>query len=66
MNRYEEILTRMVAAHIAAGGHPTIAANCQRLRGVAEILEAHFQERSLGQLQAGMMPLPTLLRRQAE
>jgi hypothetical protein len=66
MNRYEETLTRMVAADISRDIDPIFAAHSTKLRQAAEILEAHFQERSLGQLQAGMMPLPALLRPQAE
>jgi hypothetical protein len=51
VNRYEVILTQLVAADIAADRDPLIAANSHRLRRAAEALEAHFEERTMSHLQ---------------
>jgi hypothetical protein len=51
MNRYEQILTRLVVAKFtAAGGYNAeIAAEMKSLRNAAEILESHFKERECPQ-----------------
>jgi hypothetical protein len=67
MNRYEEILTRMVAAHIAAGSDPLVTAVSHRMRRAAEAMEEHFKERegiNLGKMMA-IEEMPALLRPQA-
>ncbi len=47
MNRYEEILTRLVAARIAYGTDPVDAADSVHISRAANILEAHFVERDI-------------------
>jgi hypothetical protein len=80
VNRYEEILTRMVVAYIAADYEPLIAAKSEKLRQAASILEAHFKDIERAEAQrswadrsnafntgiAAECQLPALLRRQAE
>jgi len=68
MNRYEQILTRLVVAQVAAGFEPVIAAKSGKLREAAEILESHFQELELQDLKdrAALADLPSILRPQAE
>ncbi len=51
MNRYEEILTRFVAARIAYGGDADDAANSVQLRRAAANLESHFKERDAVELE---------------
>jgi hypothetical protein len=68
MNRYEQILTRLVVAQVAAGFEPLIAAESGKLRKAAAILETHFQSRELESLKdrAALADLPSILRPQAE
>jgi hypothetical protein len=70
VNRYEEILTRMVVAQIAADYEPLIAAHSEKLRQAAAVLEEHFvlrdQVRFAKELGVEGAPVPALLRRQAE
>ena len=68
MNRYEQILTRLVVAQVAAGFEPLIAAESGKLRKAAAILESHFQELELQDLKdrAALADLPSILRPQAE
>ena len=67
MNRYEEILTRFVAARIAYGGDPDFADDFAQLRRAAANLEAHFEERdAVGLERNWRSDVPALLRRQAE
>ena len=49
MNRYEEILTRLVAASVVANYDPVMAADSPKLRRAAALLESHFQARELAQ-----------------
>jgi hypothetical protein len=49
MNRYEEILTRLVAASVVANYDPVMAADNPKLRKAAALLESHFQARELAQ-----------------
>ena len=64
MNRYEQILTALVAARIADGYEPQ-AADSSELRGLAESLESHFKARDLKMLEI-LSDTPALLKRQAE
>jgi hypothetical protein len=69
MNRYEEILTQMVAAQIAAGHEPAVAAKSGKLREAAALLEKHLQMREAEMFLRMEEPgydLPALLRKQAE
>jgi hypothetical protein len=68
MNRYEEILTRLVAAQVAAGFEPIYSAESALLRKAAALLESHFQARELESLKdrAALADLPSILRPQAE
>lgn len=45
MNRYEEILVRLVAAKVYDGWNADYAAEEPTLRKAANLLEAHFQAR---------------------
>ena len=72
MNRYEQILTQIVAAMITDGYDPPIAAGSEEARKAASILEAHFKARDrrdleiMGDNLRKMANLPSLLKRQAE
>lgn len=50
MNRYEEILTRLVAASVVANYDPVMAAYNPKLRRAAALLEYHFRTRELAQI----------------
>lgn len=65
MNRYEEILTRLVAASVVANYDPVMAADNPKLRKAAALLESHFQARDLKLMQQ-LDNMPALLKRQAE
>jgi hypothetical protein len=65
MNRYEEILTQLVAARIGAGYPPALAAEDPTVRSAAALLESHFQARDLKLMQQ-LDNVPALLKRQAE
>lgn len=70
MNRYEEILIRLVAAQVGRGEGAEHTADSMELRRAAELLERHFEKRESterqNRAQALMAPLSNLLKRQAE
>jgi hypothetical protein len=70
VNRYDEILTRMVVAQIAADYEPLMAVRSEKLRAAAAVLEEYFalrdQARFAKELGVEGAPVPALLRRQAE
>lgn len=75
LNRYEEILIRLVAAQVSNDHVPEIAARSTSLYGAARILESHFQTRDEALQQEHFLKIrasdqygdaPALLKPQAE